>query len=151
MFRIPPKFMRRAKKRCSSHKFPAFRKQAIGCERQIKRSSTPQHRQINFSSLRKCSLPFFPTVFETTSGSLKSAGGSLSDPRVSGSPCLIHSMSAKLRENNAKILRCYLAMCMQSTFNVIMKTPRRPDMLPLSVLDMRKHCSCCRRLDAYGG
>ena len=26
----------------------------------------PQHRQINLSSLRKCSLPFVPTVFETT-------------------------------------------------------------------------------------
>ena len=68
----------------------------------------PQHRQINFSSLRKCSLPFFPTVFETTSGSLKSASGSRSDPLVSGSPALINSMSAKFRKNNAKILRCYI-------------------------------------------
>ena len=53
------------------------------------KSSMPQHRQINFSSLRKCSLPFFPTVFETTGGSLQSASGSLSDPRVSGSPSLV--------------------------------------------------------------
>ena len=68
----------------------------------------PQHRQINFFSLRKCSLAFFPTVFETTSGPLKSASGSLSDPRVSGSPSLIYSMSAKFRENNAKILHCYI-------------------------------------------
>ena len=68
----------------------------------------PQHRQINFSSLRKCSLPFFPIVFETTSGSLKSASGSLSDPRVGGSPSLIYSISAKFCENNAKILRCYI-------------------------------------------
>ena len=68
----------------------------------------PQQRQIHFSSLRKCSLPFFPTVFETTSGSLKSASGSLSDPRVSGSPSLIYSMSAKFRENYAKTLRCYI-------------------------------------------
>ena len=60
----------------------------------------PQHRQINFSSLRKCSLPFFPTVFETTSGSLRDA------PRVSGSPSLIYSISAKFRKNNVKILRC---------------------------------------------
>ena len=67
----------------------------------------PQHRQINFSSLRKCSLLFFPTVFKTTSGSLKSASGSLSDPRVSGLSSLIYSMSAKFRENNVKILRCY--------------------------------------------
>ena len=68
----------------------------------------PQHRQIHFSSLRKCSLPFFPIVFKTTSGSLKCASGSFSDPQVSGSPSLIYSMSAKLRENNAKILRCYI-------------------------------------------
>ena len=68
----------------------------------------PQHRQINFSSLRKCLLPFFPTVFETTSGSLKSASGSLSDPRVSDSPSLIYSMSTKFRQNNAEILRCYI-------------------------------------------
>ena len=68
----------------------------------------PQHRQINFSSLRNCSLRFFPTVFKTTSGSLKSASGSLSDPRVSGSPSLMYSMNAKFRENNAKILRCYI-------------------------------------------
>ena len=65
-----------------------------------------QHRQINFS-LRKCSLPFLPTVFET-SRPLKSASGSLSDPWVSGSPSLIYSMSAKFRENNAKILLCYI-------------------------------------------
>ena len=68
----------------------------------------PQHNQINFSSLRKCSLPFFSTVFETTSGLLKSASESLSDPRVSGSPSLIYSVSAKFRENNAKILHCYI-------------------------------------------
>ena len=68
----------------------------------------PQHRQINFFSLRKCSLQFFPTVFEITSGSLKSASGSLSDLQFSGSPSLIYSMSAKFRENNAKILRCYV-------------------------------------------
>ena len=61
----------------------------------------PQHRQINFSSLRKCSLPFFPIVFETTNGSLKSAVGSRCGPRVSGSPSLIYNMSAKFRENNA--------------------------------------------------
>ena len=66
----------------------------------------PQHRQITFSSLRKCSLPFFPTVFETTGGSLKSASGSHSDPRGSGSPSLIYSMRAKFREKNAKIKRC---------------------------------------------
>ena len=64
----------------------------------------PQHRQINFSSLHKCLLAFFPTVFETTGGSLKSTSGSLSDPRVNGSPSLIYSMSTKFRENNAKIL-----------------------------------------------
>ena len=68
----------------------------------------PQHRQINFSSLRNSLLPFFPTVFGTTSGSLKSASGSLGEPRVSGSPSLIYSMSAKFRENYAKILRCYI-------------------------------------------
>ena len=68
----------------------------------------PQQSQINFSSLRKCSLPFFPKVFETTSGSLKSASGSLSDPRVSGSPSLVYNMSAKFRENDAKTLRCYI-------------------------------------------
>ena len=68
----------------------------------------PQHRQINFSLLRKCSLPFFPTVFETASGSLKSASGSLSDLWVSGSLSLIYSMRAQFRENNAKILRCYI-------------------------------------------
>ena len=78
----------------------------------------PQHRQINFSSLRKCSLPFFLTVFETTSGSLKSASGSLSDPLVSGSPSLIYSMSAKFRENNAKILRCYILKVFQLPRNV---------------------------------
>ena len=43
----------------------------------------PQQRQINLSSLRKCSFPIFSTVFETTSGSLKSASGSLGIPRVS--------------------------------------------------------------------
>ena len=51
----------------------------------------PQHRQINLSSRRKCLLPFFPTVMETTIGSPKSASGSLSDPRVSGSPSLPYS------------------------------------------------------------
>ena len=68
----------------------------------------PQHRQINFSSLRKCSLPFFPAVFETTGRSLKSASGSLSDPRISGLPSLIYSMSAKFCENDAKILHYYI-------------------------------------------
>ena len=78
----------------------------------------PQHRQINFSSLRKCSSPFFLTVFETTSGSLKSASGSLNDPLVSGSPSLIYSTSAKFRENNAKILRCYILKVFQLPRNV---------------------------------
>ena len=68
----------------------------------------PQHRQINFSSICNCLLPFFPTVFETTDGSLKSASGSLSDLRVSGLPPLIYSMSAKFCENDAKILCCYI-------------------------------------------
>ena len=68
----------------------------------------PQHRQINFSSPHKCSLPFIPTVFETTGGSLKSASGSLSDSRVSGSPSLIYSMSVKFRENGAKLLHSYI-------------------------------------------
>ena len=68
----------------------------------------PQHRQINFSSLHKCSLPFFPAVIETTSGLLKSASGSFSNPRVSGSPSLICSMSPNFCENSAKILCCYI-------------------------------------------
>ena len=70
----------------------------------------PQHRQINFS-LRKCSLPFFPTVFETTSGSF-------SDPWVRDLPSLIYSMSTKFRENNAKILRCYILEVFKLPCNV---------------------------------
>ena len=68
----------------------------------------PHHRQINFSLLRKCLLPFFPTVFKTTGGSLKFASGSFSDPRISGLSFLIYSMSAKFRENDAKILHCFI-------------------------------------------
>ena len=34
------------------------------------------------------SLPFFRKIFQTTSGSLKCASGSLKNPRVSGSPSL---------------------------------------------------------------
>ena len=40
------------------------------------------------------SLPFFRKIFQTTSGSLKCASGSLSDPRVSGSPFLSYHEKA---------------------------------------------------------
>ena len=37
------------------------------------------------------SLPFFHKIFLTTNGSLKCASGSLSDPRISGSPSLSYT------------------------------------------------------------
>ena len=46
----------------------------------------------------------------------------------------------------------YCAMCMQSTFDIIMKIPQGPDIiLPPSILNPRKHCSRSGRIDAYGG
>ena len=65
------------KKRFSPQKYPVSRHQCRSME-----------NKLFFTTL--FSLPFFRKIFQTTSGSLKCESGSLSDPRVSGSPSLTY-------------------------------------------------------------
>ena len=59
-------------------------------------SSMPQYGKISFFYYVNVRYHFFRKIFKTTNGSLKCASGSLSDPRVSGSPSLRRGMQRSI-------------------------------------------------------